>query len=188
VAQYDFAELEWLWIHAGGGVLYAPTAAAIALAESGGCQYALAGPIDVRPVVKCTYRMTPTENSFGLWQINLMAHPDLFNVQLFNALTNAHAAVEIADGGRSFAAWSTYTSGAYKQHMPKVVPAPKPAREDAVLGPPLQPGLIADSAAPGREHNLEQAWAAFAHHLGRGMPTALRRATYYRHLIRSAVK
>jgi hypothetical protein len=188
VAQYSFAELEWLWIHAGGGVLYAPTSAAIALAESGGCQYALAGPIDVRPFPRCHWTQTIGENSIGLWQINLYAHPQYFADQLFNALTNANAAVEISDGGRSFDAWTTYQNGAYKKHMPAKVPAPKRAHEDTILGPPLQPGLIDTGPPTSRAHDLERAWSSFAHHLGRGMPHGLRTATYYRHLIRSAVK
>lgn len=187
---YTFAELEWLFIHAGGGPLYAPTAAAIALAESGGCQYALAGPLDIRPVQECVFRQTTGENSFGLWQINLNAHPqyELGNQgrNLFRALVNAEAAVAISRQGRSFGAWTTYTSGAWRSRMPGRIPAPKAPHEDAVLGPMLQPGAIAPP--PDKERQIFAAWDDFTHALGNELPGALKKATYFAHLLRSAVR
>lgn len=189
--SYTFAELEWLFIHAGGGPLYAPVAAAIALAESGGCPYALAGPFDIRPKQECVYRQTVSENSFGLWQINLQAHPQYdFGDQgrnLFGALANAHAAVTISSQGRSFGAWSTYTSGAYRSHLPGKVPEPVPAAEDAVLGPMLQPGSVPIGQNP-KERDLTGSWAGLALELGHHLPRALKRGSYYRHLLRKAVE
>ncbi len=187
---YTFAELEWLFIHAGGGPLHAPLAAAIALAESGGCPYALAGPFDIRPEQRCTYRQTIAENSIGLWQINLEAHPQYDfgdkGANLFRALNNAHAAVSISRQGRSFSAWSTYTNGAYRQYLPGRPPAPVPAHEDAVLGPMLQPGAV--QVGTPKDHSVDDAWTAFTRELGRSLPAAIKRATYYRHLVRQAVK
>jgi hypothetical protein len=190
VASFDFAELQWLFIHAGGGSLHAPIAAAIALAESGGCQYALAGPFDIRPVQECTYRKTVGENSFGLWQINLEAHPQYTfgnkGANLFKALVNARAAVEISRQGRSFHAWSTYENGAWRQHMPGKVPVPKPAKEDDVLGPMMQPGV--DTSGTAKEHAIHEAWDAMSHELSTSLPAALKRSAYYRHLIRKTVQ
>lgn len=113
---FGFSELEQLWISAGGSQAMAPTMAAIALAESGGCRYALAGPKDVRPVKSCTYRQTNGENSVGLWQINVQAHPQYSVQSLFDPNANARAAVSILGGGPP-TPWSTYTSGAYRQYL-----------------------------------------------------------------------
>lgn len=114
--SFSFVELEQLWLSAGGSPTMAATMAAIALAESGGCRFALAGPQDVRPVKACRYRQTSGENSVGLWQINVQAHPQ-FNAQsLFDPLTNARAAVAVLGGG-SPTPWSTYTNGAYRSYL-----------------------------------------------------------------------
>jgi LysM repeat protein len=85
--------LEQLWEDAGGSSGEAVMAASIAMAESGGNQYAL----------------SPT-NDYGYWQINGSWGPTLAT---FNALGNAKAAVQISDNGRNWSPWTTYTSGAY---------------------------------------------------------------------------
>jgi hypothetical protein len=117
MATFTHAQLENLWAVAGGLPQWADTAAAIAQAESGGCQYAKAGPTDDRPVKECTYRRTTTENSYGLWQINRMAHPTYSATTLYTAAGNANAAVAIANGGTDFSPWTTYKDGAYKQYL-----------------------------------------------------------------------
>src|SRR5258708_28749484 len=53
MTRYSFAQLEGLWIQAGGDKLTAPMAAGIAMAESGGDSTA----------------HSPT-NDWGLWQVN----------------------------------------------------------------------------------------------------------------------
>lgn len=55
------------------------------------------------------------ENSYGLWQINLVAHHDITAQQAMDPQQAANYAYKlfIHDGG--FTDWSTYTSGAYKQ-------------------------------------------------------------------------
>jgi hypothetical protein len=87
-------------------------AVAIALAESGGNPNA--------------HNAVPPDNSYGLWQINMLgsmgpARRKQFgltsNDQLFNPATNAKAAYAIANNGKSFTPWSTYTSGAYLRYM-----------------------------------------------------------------------
>jgi LysM repeat protein len=85
--------LEALWEDAGGSSGEAVMAASIAMAESGGNQYAL----------------SPTDD-FGYWQINGSWGPTLAT---YNALGNAKAAVQISANGTNWSPWTTYTSGAY---------------------------------------------------------------------------
>ena len=84
--------LERLWEDAGGSSGEAVMAASIAMAESGGSQYAL----------------SPT-NDYGYWQIN----GSWGSLATYNALGNARAAIHISDDGRNWSPWTTYTSGAY---------------------------------------------------------------------------
>ena len=85
--------LEALWEAAGGSHGEAFMAAEIAMAESGGNQYAL----------------SPTDD-YGYWQINASHGPAMAT---FNAIGNAKAAIAISDDGTDWGAWTTYTSGAY---------------------------------------------------------------------------
>lgn len=87
-------------------------AVAIALAESSGNPRA--------------HNAVPPDNSYGLWQINMLgsmgpARRKQFglssNTQLFDPVTNAKAAFAISSGGKNFRPWSTYTSGAYLRYM-----------------------------------------------------------------------
>jgi hypothetical protein len=117
VATFTHTQLMELWVLHGGLQQDADVAAAIAQAESGGCQYAKAGPTDDRPVKQCTYRQTNGENSYGLWQINRRAHPGYTATSLYTAGGNAAAAVQIAGLPASFTPWSTYNDGAYKQYL-----------------------------------------------------------------------
>ena len=84
--------LEALWKSAGGSSAEAFMAAEIAMAESGGNQYAL----------------SPT-NDYGYWQIN-GSHGSLAT---FNAYGNARAAVIISSDGTDWYPWTTYVTGAY---------------------------------------------------------------------------
>ena len=86
-------------------------AAAIAMAESGGRTNA--------------HNPKPPDNSYGLWQINMIgslgpARRKQFglssNEDLFDAVTNAKVAYKIS-GGSNFSAWTTYTGGKYKTYM-----------------------------------------------------------------------
>ncbi|WP_367137656.1 type VII secretion target [Saccharothrix sp. HUAS TT1] len=87
-------------------------AVAVALAESGG---------DPR-----AHNPNPPDNSYGLWQINMLgsmgpARRREFglesNRELFDPQENARAAYKISGDGRSWTPWSTYTNGAYKRHL-----------------------------------------------------------------------
>jgi LysM repeat protein len=85
--------LEELWDEAGGSGAQAVTAASIAMAESGGQQYA-----------------TGLVGERGYWQIN----PDHGSLSTYDPLGNAKAAVIISDDGTNWTPWTTYTSGAYQ--------------------------------------------------------------------------
>jgi LysM repeat protein len=85
--------LEALWKAAGGAPGSAFIAAEIAMAESGGRQYA----------------HSPT-NDYGYWQINGGHGPAMAT---YNPIGNAKAAIAISSNGRSWRAWTTYVTGAY---------------------------------------------------------------------------
>ncbi|MGH3190202.1 MAG: LysM peptidoglycan-binding domain-containing protein [Streptosporangiaceae bacterium] len=87
------AALETLWEEGGGSHAEAFTAAEIAMAESGGNQFA-----------------TGTVGERGYWQIN----PDHGSLSTYDPLGNAKAAVVISDNGTNWSPWTTYTSGAYR--------------------------------------------------------------------------
>jgi LysM repeat protein len=85
--------LEALWDAAGGSHAEAFIAAEIAMAESGGRQYA----------------HSPT-NDFGYWQINGSHGPALAT---YNPMGNAKAAIAISSNGSNWTPWTTYVTGAY---------------------------------------------------------------------------
>jgi hypothetical protein len=105
--MYNFAQLEQLWVNARGPVDAEQTAAAVGLAESGGCSTDLN-----------TTDNGGTQTSWCLWQISNGTHgepvPDILNPAVC-----AQQAVEKYEAeGDSFApAWGTYDSGAYEQFM-----------------------------------------------------------------------
>lgn len=90
----------------------ARTAAAIAEAESGGDAHA--------------HNSVPPDNSYGLWQINMIgglgpARRTQFhlasNDALYNPAVNARVAYALSNHGTNFSPWTTYTSGAYRQFL-----------------------------------------------------------------------
>ena len=95
MTDYSYAQLEALWINAGGQRNMAPTMAAIAEAESGGNSDA----------------HNPSGAS-GLWQI--LGNP--FPGNPFDPATNARMAVAKYKS-QGLGAWVTYTSGAYKAYL-----------------------------------------------------------------------
>ena len=86
--------LEALWETAGGSRGEAFMAAEIAMAESGGRQYA----------------HSPT-NDYGYWQINGGHGPALAT---YNPIGNARAAIAISSNGSNWRPWTTYVTGAYR--------------------------------------------------------------------------
>jgi LysM repeat protein len=90
----DCSGLEALWEAAGGSHAEAFMAAEIAMAESGGGQYAY----------------SPT-NDYGYWQINGSHGPAQAT---FNPMGNARAAIAISSNGHNWRPWTTYVTGAYR--------------------------------------------------------------------------
>ncbi|MER7016061.1 type VII secretion target [Saccharopolyspora sp. NPDC000359] len=96
------------------------TAVAVAMAESDGNPR--------------SHNDTPPDDSYGLWQINMLgdlgpARREQFDLgsdkDLLDPGENAKAAYEIANGGKDFGPWSTYTNGAYKKHLDEAEKAAK---------------------------------------------------------------
>lgn len=112
MGSLSYQALESLWTSAGGSQALAPTMAAIAIAESGGNPSAL----NNNPLTK--------DYSVGLWQINY--YGGLYGPRsqqfgspsalLASPTAQARAAVSIANQ-QGLSAWSTYTSGAYRQYL-----------------------------------------------------------------------
>jgi len=119
---FTFNSLERLAQEVGFSPEDARIAAAIALAESD-------GNAQIDTVASGLDPNKENEYSFGLWQINVIDEYQaerfpLFNItkesELYNPLTNAKAAKILYDrAGGSFEDWSTYTSGKYKDYLPK---------------------------------------------------------------------
>jgi hypothetical protein len=95
---YTYAQLEGLWINAGGSKALAPTMAAIAMAESGGCSTAY-----------------NASGATGLWQILGAVNP-ADQPNLTDPSVNAKEAV-LKYQSQGLTAWTTYTSGAYKAYI-----------------------------------------------------------------------
>lgn len=180
MATLDHAQIEALWIAHGGDPLSADRAAAIAQAESGGCQYAHAGPVDDRPVKQCTYRFTTGENSYGLWQINRApdAHPEYSAATLYTLAGNADAAVTISQAGLDFTAWTTYTSGAYLQYM----------TNPSTTGPQPPAGPLSGGAVNLPSVPMTRAWTQLMQTLAITAPKSLREARAARARMRRAVR
>lgn len=108
----SYAQLEGLWVNAGGSAATAPVAAAIAMAESGG------NPTSHNP--------RPPDDSYGLWQINMLGSMGparraqyglKSNTDLYDPATNARVAVIMSNKGANFRPWSTFTNGMYKKYV-----------------------------------------------------------------------
>lgn len=99
---YSFAQLEGLWIQAGGSTAMAPVMAAIALAESSG-----------DPNAKNLKDNGGKQTSWGLWQISDGTH----NMPVANILdpkVNAEQAVKKLKS-QGLGAWGTYKGVRYNQ-------------------------------------------------------------------------
>ena len=96
-SAFSYQQLEALWNNAGGSKASAPTAAAVALAESGG---------------NPTIQNRQGANVWGLWQINIApnANPEYSRAQVLDPLGNAKAAVAISGNGTNWNPWQTYTA------------------------------------------------------------------------------
>lgn len=109
MAMYTFPQLQQLWIQAGGNPQAAPTAAAIAMAESGGNSTILGDT---------TITGGGWGPSVGLWQIRSLVnqnHTGGVRDQYADAdaMANARAAISVSNNGQNWQPWSTFTSGSY---------------------------------------------------------------------------
>jgi hypothetical protein len=93
-------------------------AAAVAMVES-------FGHTDAENVVTNPAPGQLPEQSYGLWQINVLANPAYTPAALYDPTTNARAALALSKGGTSWAPWyTTVSSGAYKKYLPPGYVAP----------------------------------------------------------------
>jgi hypothetical protein len=124
---FTYAQLEQLWINAGGPRKEAPVAAAIAEAESAGRSSAT----------------NPTDNggrqtSWGLWQISNGTHAQPVPNILDPNVNARQAVAKWKAAGNSFSPWGTFTSGAYRRFLsPGTTPdrnVPKGGGVSATIG------------------------------------------------------
>lgn len=121
---FSMEEVAWTayqyWGKGFGGDLVTAIATAIAWAESKGNTKA--------------HNTTPPDNSYGLWQINMIgglgpSRRVQFNLStnedLYSPTTNARVAYALSNNGTNFGAWSTFKSGAYKQYLDQAKSAVK---------------------------------------------------------------
>lgn len=87
-------------------------AVAVAIAESGGNPNA--------------HNAVPPDNSYGLWQINMLgslgpSRRKTFGISsndaLYDPATNARAMAHLSSGGTNWKPWTTYTRGTYKLYL-----------------------------------------------------------------------
>lgn len=123
------AQLQALWVQAGGDPTKASLAAAVAQAESGGNTSAL------------NDNPHTLDYSVGAWQVNYFGNLLTPRSAQYGApaqlladpLAQAKAAVAISNNGQDFTPWSTYLNGAYLSHL---------------LNPDSQSGSIVQSGTP----------------------------------------
>lgn len=106
--KYSYDEIMVFATNAGFGC-DAPTAVAIALAESGGHTGAY------NPE---TQDCTPIgEGSVGLWQIDRKWHPEFRCLDLNDPQINANCAYKTYINAGGFRPWSTYKNGSYEKYL-----------------------------------------------------------------------
>lgn len=116
MALLSYAQLERLWIGAGGSKLLAPLMAAIALAESGelvnGVWYSNSDALNPND-------NGGTQTSVGPWQVSNGTHQ--YPPAWLTPEGNAREAVNKLET-QGITAWGTYTSGAYRKFLRGKVP------------------------------------------------------------------
>ena len=136
MALLSALEIETTWRQNGGRPDAADIAAAVALAESGGDTTTINNTaFPNRPGYHVPALGNLPEYSVGLWQINLLAHPQYTEADLLTPDGNAAAAIAISADGTLWGAWSTFNT-------PKYYAALNSIRE-ATGGPTVTPPVAA---------------------------------------------
>src|SRR5215475_8671640 len=160
--RYSYAELEGLWIGAGGPKRLAPLMAAIAMAESRGIPGA----------------RNPS-GATGLWQI--LGRPNNWHgpYNMTDPEQNARAAV-LKWQQQGLGAWTTYTSGDYRQFFRKGVnPVDPSGGKGAQIGIPYRnPFRAVKNLRPERiDMGVDYAGTGPVYALGEGVITSARTGT-----------
>ena len=102
----------------------AQTAAAIALAETGG---------------HWSWHDWPDlfHDRIGLFAIELDSHPEYSFENIYNIQANIDAAAAISNQWRDFTPWGSYTDGSYKAYLPQAPSAPPPPTAPPPPGIPV---------------------------------------------------
>lgn len=106
--KFSYPQLMGWWVAHGGNPAAAPIAAAIAMAESGGCVDAVSPP-----------NRDGTHDA-GLWQVNSVNAP---NAQMVDPVANVQEAIRLSGNGTTWAPWSTFRSGAYQKYLSGAAPS-----------------------------------------------------------------
>lgn len=161
---YDFAQLERFWRGAGGDPRLARVMAAIGLAESGGQNIRQRGQ---------PYATT----GWGIWQITPGDSEPQYGIdaQLLDPHRNAEAAVA-KERSQGLGAWTTYTDGAYRSHLPPAG-APVPSRTSRRGAGATSWGAIALSHFVGVDQGVDFNGAGVIPALGDGRVTDVTSAT-----------
>lgn len=115
-------------------------AVAIALAESGGDT--------------ASHNAIPPDDSYGLWQINMLGSlgPErrqrfglTSNTQLYDPAVNARVMVALSNGGTNWKPWTTYTRGTYLLYMARGNAAANTTGTSPNNGSNLTPVGLSDS-------------------------------------------
>ena len=147
-----------LWIAAGGSEALKQLAVDIAMCESLGDTsriYNTAYPS--RPNYSPPVGSNSPEYSVGLWQVNVLAHPQYSAKDMQNGYLNAKAIISISDGGKNFDKTNVYCYAVARQE--EGLPGPAP--------PPLTPVTATEPAA------IATAFAQLMDVLGKKVPEGL---------------
>lgn len=106
--KLSYSQLMGWWIAHGGNPTAAPIAAAVAMAESGGCVDVVSPP------------NRDGSHDAGLWQINSVNAP---NAQMVDPVANVAEAIKLSNNGTRWAPWSTFNSGAYAKYLSGAAPS-----------------------------------------------------------------
>ncbi len=98
------------------------------------------------PYAHCLNCGGVAEDSQGIMQINVLAHPQYAGGSMYDDVSNAQAAYAIS-GGSNFTAWATYLGGEYLTHWSMAQGLAANATASGIVASP--PSSAASGAQPG---------------------------------------